>query len=153
VYITIAPANITNVKFQVLTAVVMNICVFWDTTQCVLEYRYLDTNIQVTVYLYTNMCCIVLPCTCIPTCALSCHRVPVYQHVLYHVTVYLYTDTCCIVSPCTCIQKCSVSCHRVPVYQYKLYRVTVYPYTDMCCIVVLYTCIPTCAVSCYSVPV
>ena len=51
-------------KLQVLTTVVMNICVFWDTTPCILEYRYLGTNIQVTGYLYTNMCCIVPPCTC-----------------------------------------------------------------------------------------
>ena len=128
---------------------------------------------RVTVYLYSNMCCIVSLCTCIPkcavslslctripTCALSCHCVPVYQNVLYRVTaylysnmycivllctciknvlfrvtVYLYTKMCYIVSLCTCIPKCAVSCHCVPVYQNVLYRVTMYLYTNMCCIV------------------
>jgi hypothetical protein len=35
---------------------------------------------------------------CVPTCAVSCHRVLVHRNVLYHITVYLYTNTCCIVS-------------------------------------------------------
>jgi hypothetical protein len=124
------------------------------------------------------MCCIVSLCTCTPTCALachrepvyqhvlyrvtgtcvptravSCHRVPVYQHVLYRVTVYLYTNTCCIVSPCTCIPTCAVSCHRVPVYQHVLYRVSVYLYTNMCSSVSPCTCTPTCALSYHCVPV
>ena len=94
------------------------------------------------------------PYTCIQICAVSCHRVPVYQHVLYRVTVCLYINMCCIMSLCSSIPTCAVSCQRVPVYQptcaVSCHCVPVYQHV---LIMSLCSSTPTCAVSCHRVPV